>query len=297
MMVKVKVPATIANVGPGFDTLGVAVSLHNIIEIDFSEELNIEIFNEGQGFLPNNETNLVYQSAKKVLERFDVKKQLHIKLINNIPLARGLGSSAAAIVGGIVGANALLDNPLSEEEIISLATKIEGHPDNVVPAFSGGFTVSLQEGGKIYYKKFDLPEEICFVIAVPEFHLKTSEARKVLPEKISLKDAVYNLSRAALLVACIAQKDFSFLNELCKDKMHQPYRSNLIPGMEEILEKGVENGLISVFLSGSGPSIAGICDEKDAEEVGDFMVKTFEKYKIKAHFKVLSPCNEGVKVE
>ncbi|MGB9840040.1 homoserine kinase [Thermovenabulum sp.] len=296
-MVRVKVPATIANLGPGFDTLGVAVSLFNIIEMDFSDEIKIEVLNEGQNILPENEANLVYQSAKKIIDRFGFEKKLHIRLINNIPLARGLGSSAAAIVGGIVAVNELLGNPLSMDEIINIATNIEGHPDNVVPALLGGFTISLFDGEKVFYKKFSLPEkELCFVVAVPQFHLKTLDARKVLPEKIPLKDAVYNMSRTALLVACIAQKDLSFLNALCKDKLHQPYRSSLIPGMEEIINRGIEKGLLSVFLSGAGPSIAGICDKKDAEKAGEFMVGTFSNYGIKANYLILDPCNEGVSV-
>lgn len=296
-MVKVKVPATIANLGPGFDTVGVAVSLFNIIEMDFSEEIKIEVINEGEGFLPKNELNLVYQSAKKVMERFGLEKKLHIKLTNNIPLARGLGSSAAAIIGGIVAANELLGSPLSMDEIIKMATNIEGHPDNVVPAYLGGFTVSLFDGENVFYKKFDLPEkELCFVVAVPQFHLKTSDARKVLPEKISLKDAVYNMSRTALFVACVAQKDFSFLDVLCKDKLHQPYRSSLIPGMEEILNKGMENGLLNVFLSGAGPSIAGICHEKNSVKAGEFMVSTFNNFGIKANYLILNPCNKGASV-
>ncbi|TYP54910.1 homoserine kinase [Thermosediminibacter litoriperuensis] len=293
-MVRVQVPATIANFGPGFDCIGAAVRLYNYIEVEFFSLPKVHVTGEGSNVLPLNEKNLVYRAARTVLEKLNVRKNLYIKLENHIPLARGLGSSAACIAGGMMAANRLLGDPLSREEIIRLATEMEGHPDNVVAAINGGFTLSMLSERGVIYKKLLLPEDLRFVIAVPDFELKTEDARRVIPKRVKLRDAVFNISRVALLVAGIAQGDFSHMDVLSKDMLHQPYRSSLIPGMREILKNAPEKGMLACFLSGAGPSIAGLVYENKAEEAGRFMVEAFRRKNISARYLVLELCREGL---
>jgi homoserine kinase len=293
-MVAVQVPATTANIGPGFDCIGAALGLYNYIEMDFAQNPEIYVLGEGADIIEKDETNLVYKAAQAVLTELEINKPLKITLNNNIPLARGLGSSAACIAGGMMAANRLAGDKLSFEKIIELATKMEGHPDNIVPALAGGFTLSIFDDDKVIYRKFSISEKIRFVVGIPRFQLKTSDTRKVLPGKVDFKDAVFNLSRAALLAASIFQENYTDLELICKDRLHQPYRSNLVPGMNEIIDTAVEKGALACFLSGAGPSVACFALEDKAENVGKYMVEVFSKENIEADYKVLLPSQEGV---
>lgn len=292
-LVRIKVPASIANFGPGFDCVGAAVSLYNFIEMDFAQTSEIVISGEGRGKIPQGEDNLVYRAAQVILKKMNIEKQLFIKLENGIPIARGLGSSAACIAGGMLAANYLLGNPFSQEEIINFAVEMEGHPDNVVAAIVGGVTISVKVKSKVVYKKLSLPSSLKIVMAVPEFELSTQEARKVVPKLIRLEDAVFNIGRTALLVASISQGDFTFMDVATQDALHQPYRSLLVPGMDEMLENAPSKGMVACFLSGAGPSVVGLALEEKAKEAGEFLVGVFEKKGVKARYLILDTCNEG----
>lgn len=296
MMVKVKIPATTANFGPGFDCIGAALGLYNYIEMSFSESPKVQIKEGHDKNIQEDETNLVYITAKKILQQFGIEKPLEITLYNNIPIARGLGSSAACIVGGIVAASHLAGKALSTDEILYHAVKIEGHPDNIVPALAGGFCISMVDNDKVYYKRLNLPKYLRFVVGIPEFLLKTQEARNVMPKNVYIQDAVFNLSRCALLTASIIERDFTNLDIFCQDKLHQPYRKSLIPGIDKILSKAKDYGALASFLSGAGPAIVCLSTKSKANNLGKFMENVFSDKGIKATYKILSPSNTGVEL-
>ncbi|HHY03765.1 MAG TPA: homoserine kinase [Thermoanaerobacterales bacterium] len=293
-MVRVKVPATTANFGSGFDCLGAALGLYNYIEMDFAKTDEIEVMGEGEKTVEKNKTNLVYKAASRVFDEVGISKPIKISLENNIPIARGLGSSAACIAGGLVAANQILGEPLPFSRIVELATQMEGHPDNVVPALFGGFTISMVYEGKVIYKRFSIPNWLRFVVGIPQFSIRTIDARRVIPEKIDFSDAIFNLSRCAMLVASFAKNELSNLDVFCQDKLHQPYRNKLVPGMEKIIKTSKQQGAMACFLSGAGPSVLTITSEENAKKLGIQMVDIFKKEGIKAQYKILSPCDSGV---
>ncbi|MBN7572515.1 MULTISPECIES: homoserine kinase [Clostridium] len=261
-MITVRVPATSANMGPGFDTLGIALNLYN----DFAfREIEDGLKFNGMPEEFCNEDNIIYKAMKYCFDKAGYKiKGLEISEIKqNVPVSRGLGSSSTCIVGGLVGANEILGKKFSEEELLEMAVEIEGHPDNVAPALLGGMVVAIVDENKTYYDKIDVKNGIKFISIIPNFRLSTEEARKVLPKEISLKDGVYNVSRAALMVACFSSGKYELLRYACKDAFHQNYRSKLIPGFEEVYNKSYELGALACYLSGAGPTIMAIIDEKD----------------------------------
>ncbi|ABR33474.1 homoserine kinase [Clostridium beijerinckii] len=261
-MITVRVPATSANMGPGFDTLGIALNLYN--DFGFREiEDGLKFNGMPEEFC--NEDNIIYKAMKYCFDKAGYKiKGLEISEIKqDVPVSRGLGSSSTCIVGGLVGANEILGKKFSEEELLEMAVEIEGHPDNVAPALLGGMVVAIFDENKTYYDKIDVKNGIKFISIIPNFRLSTEEARKVLPKEISLKDGVYNVSRAALMVACFSSGKYELLRYACKDAFHQNYRSKLIPGFEEVYNKSYELGALACYLSGAGPTIMAIIDEKD----------------------------------
>lgn len=265
-MIKVRVPATSANIGPGFDTMGLALQLYNEFRFE-SLETGVEIVGFDEKF--KNEGNLVLQSLRRLYDAAGRElKGVRISIEENIPVSRGLGSSAACIVGGIMGGNALLGDVFSREEMIQLAVEIEGHPDNVVPAFEGGFTVSLAKEGKIRYEKLVFDSENLFLYAmIPDFEVSTARAREVLPKAFSLEDAVFNISRTAMLVASLVNGRFGDLWEILEDRVHQPYRSRLIAGFDDIETKMKRLGFDGLFISGAGPSLMGVLSKADENKV------------------------------
>ncbi|KXS41294.1 homoserine kinase [Candidatus Frackibacter sp. WG12] len=297
-MHRVKVPATTANLGPGFDILGMALNFHNIIEAEEIEEgLEIEVEGLGQEELPDNEENLVYQAMEYLFSKTDYSPTgLSIKLINQVPLSRGLGSSATVIVGGLVLANHLAGGPFSKDQILNFAIDIEGHPDNVAPALLGGVVISVMpEGKEVIYKKLDAPE-LKTVVGIPDFKLSTTEAREVLPAQVTFNDAIFNCSRIALLIGALMSKDYELLATCFEDRLHQSYRQDLVPGMESVIKRTKDAGALAVALSGAGPSIVALT--LDAEEkVGQTMVQTFAQHGIAADYRITEPAVDGVIIE
>ena len=262
-MITVTVPATSANVGAGFDSLGLAVSMYNVFT--FEEADRIQITSVDGTHIPTGSNNLVYRSARVVYDQLGIPmKGLRITQKNTIPMARGLGSSSACIVAGILGANALLGNKLTRRQMLTLATSIEGHPDNVAPAMLGGFVTSVIDEGQIYSVKKEIDTELAFAAFVPDFRLLTSKARAALPAMVSHKDAVYNLSRAALATAAFCDGNYALLGVATKDVLHQQYRLPLIPGGEKVFDLARRLDAYAVYISGAGPTIMAVV-HKDNE--------------------------------
>jgi len=296
-MVKVKVPATTANIGPGFDCLGMALELFNIIEVEeIKTGLEIIIPDKDRKYIENDENNLVYQSMKFLFDEVDYHpKGLRITLMNNIPLTRGLGSSAACIAGGLVAANELIGKPLTNSEIIFSAAKMDGHPDNVLPALIGGMTIGCLLENEVKYVKIDLPSQLKILVLIPNFHFPTKKARSILPKSLPFEDAVFNLSRLGLLVSSLMTHNFDNLPIALQDKIHQPYRKDFIPHWNEITSKLLELGSKGFFISGAGPSIVGFLD-KDYEKVRNKTVEFLSKYEENWEVEILNVSNSGLEV-
>ncbi len=298
-MVKVKVPATSANLGPGFDTLGMALDLHNIIEMcEIPGGLHISVSGAGKEAIPIGPTNVVYQAAMLVFQQSGYQpKGLAIRIHNHIPIARGLGSSAAAIVGGLVAANELAGRKLPPDVLVELGTGLEGHPDNVGPALLGGVVIAAKLGSGICYRKLEPPKDLQMVLAVPKFGLPTKVAREALPKSVSFADAVYNLGRSSLLVLAFASHDLDLLGQVMEDRLHQPYRSSLVPGMENVFMAAKGAGALGVALSGAGPTLVAFCrGDQQLAVVGEAMWQAFASCDVEAEVKFVKPCASGAEV-
>ncbi len=265
-MVKIKVPATSANIGPGYDTLGLALDLFNEITVEKSKG-NIEVFWDCENPNIPLEKNLIYIALIETLKKYqkeDLGGIIRIKSIN-IPVSRGLGSSAAAIVGGIYAANYLMDYIMTTTDIINLATAMEGHPDNVVPAILGNMVLSTVDEGDVIYSVIDFPSELKFNVLIPDFKLSTEKARDVLPRKYQVEDVVSNSSKLALMINFLQQKNFDKLRICLQDRIHQPYRFSLINNSMDIFSKSKELGALGEFISGAGPTLISLVKKGDLE--------------------------------
>jgi len=260
-MIEVRVPATSANIGPGFDCLGIALNMYNKF---FVEEIKEGLIFEGCEDKFKNEDNLIYVAMKKCFDKIGYKPTgLRIKMESDIPVSRGLGSSAACVVGGIVSANELAGRVLNKKELLDLAVEVEGHPDNVNPAFCGGMTVSISDNKEIIYSKVKVSEGIKFCALIPDFTLSTEKARTVLPKSIDYKDGIFNVGRTALMVSALNNGDFHLIKYACKDKLHQDYRAKLIENFYSIKKQCEKLNSLGVFLSGAGPTIMVMIKEEE----------------------------------
>jgi len=295
-MIRVKIPATTTNLGPASDCLGMALELYNVVEmVAVNRGLNIEVQGEGMQEIPRDESNIVFCAARRIFEKVGYDPGgLKIRLINRIPVARGLGSSAAAIVGGLVAGNVLVGNKLSKQEILNIAAEIEGHPDNVASALFGGIVVSVKVNGSVKYIKIDAPPSLKCVVVVPEFSLSTETAREILPQQVSLHDAVYNISRAAMLVAALMKGDYDVLNTAMEDRLHQPVRSSLVPGMKKVIAAAKLAGARGVTLSGAGPALVAFADA-NYNLIARVMRETFWQSGVVAKALILRPTPVGAR--
>lgn len=268
-MIRVRVPATSANLGPGFDSLGIALSIYN--EYEFSLEGD-DITFEGVEDEFRNKDNIVLKAMKKVFDKYNFKfSGLRIKIVKQeIPIARGLGSSSSCIVAGIIGAFALMDKQIDKEEALDFAVEIEGHPDNVCPAIFGGLVSTVMVKDKALYNCVDVKPGVKFIALIPRFKLLTEKARSILPKEILFKDCVYNIGRAALLVSCFSNGNYTLLKEATKDKIHERYRSSLIQNFDDIYNEAIHIGALGCFLSGAGPTLMVIIEEANFKFVGEF---------------------------
>ncbi|MDR7415322.1 MAG: homoserine kinase [Armatimonadota bacterium] len=295
--IRVVVPATSANLGPGFDALGLALGIYNEVEVSLSDRPHLIVHGEGQGLLPEDEGNLVYQAARAVADAVGEEVAFHLCCWNRIPVSRGLGSSAAAIVGGVVGANEVLGRPLDRSQLVSLAARLEGHPDNVVPALVGGITAAVMEDGKAHWVQVPARDLPAAVVAIPEFEVPTALARKRLPDRVSREDAVFNVGRTALLVGALAAGRWDLLAVATEDRLHQPYRKPLVPGFEDVCAAARKAGALGVVLSGAGPSLLAFAPWPQAPQVGEAMQAAFAAHGVRARAVVARVDLEGTRVQ
>lgn len=295
-MVRVQVPATTANLGPGFDCLGMALKLYNMVEmVRLNAGLSIEIHGEGAQEIARDQTNVVYRAAMRLFNQVGfVPGGLRIRLINNIPVARGLGSSASAIAGGLIAANIIAGGRLTQKELLTLAASLEGHPDNVAPALFGGIVVTSAVEGEVRFARIDPPAGLKAAVAIPEFKLSTRMARDVLPQQVSMQDAVFNLGRVALLVTALCRGDLGLLTGVIEDRLHQPYRASLVPGMKKVLAAARLAGARGVCLSGAGPTLIAFADA-NLELIARAMKDTFTQNGVPARAMVLEPSPIGAR--
>lgn len=289
-MIKVRVPATSANLGPGFDTLGLALDLYNTFTFEEIES-GLEIIGCEDEFCDEN--NMIYDAMVKTFEIIKYEPTgIRITIESEIPISRGLGSSAACIVAGVVGASKLAGDVLDQEQLLEIATMIEGHPDNVAPALLGGLVVSVMVEDKVYYDKINISDNLKFVALIPDFRLSTTEARAVLPKELPMTEAVFNVSRASLLVSALSNDRLDLLKVALKDKFHQNYRGNLIRHYFDIVEFAEEKNTLGVYLSGAGPTIMVLL-EKDEYDFIDEVKEYLSHFEDNWDIKVLNVDKEG----
>lgn len=301
--ITVKVPASSANCGAGFDVLGAACTLYTELTLTLSTEpgLTFDFAGEGAENIPKDAHNIIWRSIEYVLKKAGEEKTYvggQIVMKNAVPLSRGLGSSAAAIVSGMKAANVIVGNRFSRSELLNFATDMEGHPDNVAPAIFGGFTINVVERGTVQCFSFLPKLHLQIVVAVPDFGLPTRDARNILPKTIPMHDAIYNISRASMLVAGLLKGNERFLRCAFDDALHQPYRRKLIPGMTDVIKAAKTNGALGAVLSGAGPSIAAYVAERSraAGAVGAAMADAFAAHGVKARTMILDIDTRGAHI-
>lgn len=291
--VRVTVPASTANLGPGFDCLGMALNLYNIVEMQEASGLEIIVEGEGAGSIARDASNLVCRAATLLFEKAGYRPPgLKIRLLNHIPLARGLGSSSAAILGGLLAANALSGSTFSSAELLDIALELEGHADNLAAALWGGIAVVAPVEGRVRHVQLEPPAGLKVIAAVPDYTLSTAASRQVLPETIPYRDAVYNLGRLALLIAALSRQDTDLFSVAMQDVLHQPYRSALIPGMDRIMQAARDAGARSVTLSGAGPTITAFACEREAD-IARAMQQSMLDSGINCRILILQPDHRG----
>ena len=259
MRVQVRVPATSANLGPGFDTLGLALSLHNEVVAEEADGITVRIEGEGADWLAQNGGNIVARGVRLAYDETGrAFRGCALTCVNRIPTARGLGSSAAAWVGGLVVGNALLGAPLSKDALLALAARAEGHPDNVAAAVLGGLTVSCAVPAGIAAVSLPVPRSLAWVVLIPTMTRSTAEARALLPPSVPREDAVFNVQRVALLLASLQAGRSDTLGAALDDRLHQPYRLKLFPWLPDVAAAARAAGALGCVLSGAGPALLAV---------------------------------------
>ncbi len=299
--VSVSVPATTANIGPGFDCLGAALALYNKFTfaiVSSTSEVEIIVKGEEAEKITTDRTNLAYQSFIEFYRHLNKQPPNHLKceIELGFPLARGLGSSATAIVGGLVAANYLAGNLLDRSDIINLAIAIEGHPDNVVPAILGNCQLSVGQGDRWEICPVPWHQDLIPVIAIPDFVLSTQEARSVLPQRIDRSDAIFNISRTGLLLQGLQNNRGDWLKIALEDRLHQPYRQTLITGYEAVKAAALAAGAYGTVISGAGPSLLALTRSTKTEAVTTAMKMAWNDLGITAKVISLTLDTVGIKI-
>ena len=279
-MITVRVPGTSANLGPGFDCFGIALSIYGYFGF---EECEAGVHFEGVDEKYCNEDNLAVVAYRRAVREMGVPiKGLKVKIQSDVPVSRGLGSSASLIVAGVVGANANHGNKLTRQQMLDLVTELEGHPDNVAPALLGGMTASIVGPDGVHSMKCNIGEDIRVCVLVPDFELETKKSRAALPKRLDIQDAIFNISRAAVLLKALECSDFATISVSMDDRLHQPYRKGLIDEYDSVRAMAMECGAASFCISGAGPTLLCIYKEEG------FADKMLEKVKaLKNNWRVL----------
>jgi homoserine kinase len=291
----VRVPATCANLGCLFDCAALALTLYLDLHITSRSDGNVSLHYTGVNpeRIPGGSNNLVARVIEETLESWGKRRGFDLEIHNQIPVGVGLGSSAAAIVGALVACHRLVGRPLFDEELVTLATLREGHPDNVAAAWHGGFTLAVNEGERVLAYSCPVPEDLQLVLVVPNYALATKEARAVLPSQYSRADAIYNLQRATIVAAQFFSGKTDFHPEFFEDRWHQPYRAALVPGLTEVLSTKHPD-VLGICLSGAGPSILAFVRD-NAPTVGELIRQTLVQRGVEAQPYVLAADNLGAK--
>lgn len=258
-MIVARVPATSANLGPGFDCLGLALHLHNDVALIPGGPFRVDVVGEGAENLPRDRSNLVARTVSRFFEVVGRSApSFALRLTNRIPMTGGLGSSSTALVGGLLAANRFAGDPLGRDELLRLAHELEGHPDNVAPALLGGIVLSVVDDGKLITLPIPRPPGLRAALFLPRFSTSTREARRLLPPRVSYADAVFNLGRASLLVGALTTGRLDLLRTATQDRLHQPYRQVLFPSMNRLFDAALGAGALAVWLSGSGSALLAL---------------------------------------
>jgi homoserine kinase len=300
--VRVRVPASTANLGPGFDAIGMAFQLYTDITMQINDVTEIRLLGEELGSLPADKSNLLYQTAAHLFRLADHPvPELYIEVKTEAPLTRGLGSSASAIVGALTAANLLAGEPFTREELFAVASDMEGHPDNVGASLFGGIIVATmpEQGAKhVPYVRFPVPEGLKTLVVIPDYRLSTDQARHVLPDSYSKADLVYNVGHSSLLVAALAQGRLDLLAQAMRDRIHQPYRAPMVPGLTEMLTEATRHGALGAALSGAGPTtLFFYSGEDEKESLLAFIEGIMAKYRISYRSMELSADEHGVQIQ
>lgn len=296
-MVKVRVPASISNLGAGFDCFGMALRLYLTVEMEsIRRGLHVSVFGEGGSEIAFGEENLIFKAAQKLYQVTGIRPPgFRIRINNEIPLSKGLGSSGAATIAGLVGAAKLTQTELPEQTLLSLAHQIEGHPENASASLFGGFTINCIQNDQVICKKVTVSEDLNAVLVVPTATVSTREARKALPKNVPYEDAVFNLQCSSLFTHAFLTGNVESLREAMQDRLHQPYRKHLIPGFDEFERSGYENGALGVCVSGSGSAVLALTHPDSSERLLQKWTETAHSLKIAAS--VLAPGIENTGVE
>jgi homoserine kinase len=289
-----RVPASTSNLGAGFDALSLALQRYLKVSVEPAAVFEIVAKGVDASSIPTTPDNLIRRVADQVAKgRGKQLPPFRMTIENEIPLARGMGSSAAAIIAGITCYELAAEDKLSDGEIFQYALEFESHPDNLAAALRGGLVATaIADDGEVLIAKLAVADGVKTVVVIPAFELSTEKARSVLPQTYSRKDAVYNIQRSALTIAALTTGNWAYLREAMKDRIHQPYRAKLIPGFEEILAMNAP-GLLSVALSGAGPTVLALAKPEDAESVGRAIAGVFEKHGVKATPNLVNIDTEG----
>lgn len=299
-VLNVKVPATSANCGPGFDVLGLALNLYNEFSFEKNNKNFYTVSYEGYGSdileAESLENNLIIKAMHSVFEKLNIEPIYgHIQSNILIPPSRGLGSSATAIVAGLALANQLTGNELSRYDLLELGNAIEGHPDNICPAIFGNLCCSIQKNGEVFFSQINLSHELEFAVIVTDIQVSTHNARKVLPEKIEYSKAVENVGFVSLFVTALANKQWHLIDKSMQDHLHVPYRLPLIEHASEVLQAGREAGALGATISGSGSTLIAYC-LNNSTDIAQAMVDKYKEYSIEAKSYILQADKKGFQI-
>jgi homoserine kinase len=296
-VISVRVPATSANLGPGYDAVGLALSLSTRIGLDRSPHPEIDIRGTGADLIPRGPEHPAYRAARFVAEVVgESDAQFRLVQENSIPPTRGLGGSAAALVGGAVAANDLFGGQIAPPDLLNIVCELDGHPDNAAPALLGGLVIGTLTPVGVSAVRLE-PKDLKVVVAVPDFAVSTTAARRALPDSVPHRDAAFNVGRSGLLLGALATGEYHLLRVAMQDRLHQPYRSHLIPGLEDVIEVALKTGAHGACLSGSGPTVLAFAPETRAREIASAMKTAFEARGVVAESLALDVDLAGARVE
>lgn len=295
--VRVCVPASTSNLGPGFDALGLALDLQTTVEVEAATTTWIEIAGRGAALLSRGTDNLVYRRMEEFARwQSQTLPPVALRIENGIPLERGLGASGAASLCGLLAANALLHTGLDRAQLLDLACRLEGHPDNVTPSLLGGCTVSVVIDGHVTALHVPFPDDLVCALCIPDLHMPTHAARDLMPHSYSRADAVFNLSRAALLVTALATRQFDVLPIAVQDRMHQPYRAHMFGALPAVIHAAHAAGALGAFLSGAGSTVAAFASADRAERIARAMATACDQHSLACETRVATINRNGATV-